>query len=440
MKVVWPVLATTLFLTSCGLFRPESQKIVGSNEREVASLGARQLVESDEKHFQDVLTEKLQALHSYYMIGHKNLELFDQAAKENESSKLYVSDPYLNLIAVKTKVEEIEKELREAHELAQRSALTQLKMRLQIQKFASISHYAMKSMENLLHQLGIDTPETTSDKEKSKLNLYHSELSTLEKTKEFAVYENNIEHLAHLLDIKIEHEGKNFFPHSDTSGNITGSEFPAKVWSLTFDDGPGADTTYSILKDLKQRDLRATFFQLTQQVKSEPKVQVGDKMLLVTDLLTAAKMEIAVHTRSHQELSKVGPAGLEKEITEAVKKLEDYYKSDIKYFRLPYGAGVNSAHIRNIISKNNLVHVFWNIDTLDWMPQESEKIVERALTLMRKTSKDAGVILFHDIHKRTAKAAPKIMDYLKKDGRRVCTLDEIVTQMNEGAETICPSK
>jgi hypothetical protein len=30
------------------------------------------------------------------------------------------------------------------------------------------------------------------------------------------------------------------------------------------------------------------------------------------------------------------------------------------------------------------------------------------------------------------------MDNLKQDRRRVCTLNEIVTQMNQGSNTVCP--
>jgi hypothetical protein len=72
------------------------------------------------------------------------------------------------------------------------------------------------------------------------------------------------------------------------------------------------------------------------------------------------------------------------------------------------------------------------------MQQEPQKIVNRTLSLMKKTERDQGVILFHDIHQRTALATPQIMDYLKQGQRRACTLSEIVNQMNAGSETVCP--
>jgi peptidoglycan-N-acetylglucosamine deacetylase len=230
-------------------------------------------------------------------------------------------------------------------------------------------------------------------------------LKGLESSKEFSVYEKNIEHLSHMLDIKYEGEAKKFYPTNGKQGNIFGNEFPAKVWSLTFDDGPGKSTTARILKALTDRDLKATFFQLTKKVHDLPEM---------AHELRKAGMEMASHSYTHPQLTKVGALALEKEITQAVSELRSFHGTEIKFYRLPYGAGVHTKHIRDKITENKLIHVFWNIDTLDWMPQEPSKIVERTLSLMKRTPKDAGVLLFHDIHERTARAMPEIMDYLKK--------------------------
>jgi len=57
---------------------------------------------------------------------------------------------------------------------------------------------------------------------------------------------------------------------------------------------------------------------------------------------------------------------------------------------------------------------------------------------MASSPRDAGVILFHDIHLRTVEASEAIMRHLKRDGRRVCTLGQIVDQTNRG-EAVCPA-
>ncbi|MFA7614634.1 MAG: polysaccharide deacetylase family protein, partial [Candidatus Caldatribacteriota bacterium] len=235
-------------------------------------------------------------------------------------------------------------------------------------------------------------------------------------------------HIAHTLDTK-NVKSKRFEPSTTRTGNITGNEFPAKVWSLTFDDGPGRKTTQSILADLKKRKMKASFFQLTQKAQENQSVAKE---------LRAAGMEIALHSYSHKQLTKVNNTVLEKEITTALKDLKKIHDNiDIHFFRLPYGAGVNTTHIRQKIAENKLIHVFWNVDTLDWMAQPTADIVKRTVELMKKTKNDAGVILFHDIHQRTADASPQIMDYLQKDGRRVCTLKTIVDDINAGAAKVC---
>jgi peptidoglycan/xylan/chitin deacetylase (PgdA/CDA1 family) len=257
------------------------------------------------------------------------------------------------------------------------------------------------------------------------------EINFLRSSTQYQVFEQNIEHLSFMLESITSEIGKRFYPSTTGAGNITGNEFPSKVWSLTFDNGPKPETSSQILEELKRKKIKATFFQLTKQAQANT---------LLANKIRFEGMEIASHSFSHQQLTKIGSSGLEKEITHAVKALNKLHGADIQFFRLPYGAGVSTPHIRKKIAANGLIHVLWNVDSLDWMPQAPERIVARTKALMKKTSKDSGILLFHDIHLRTAKALPEIMNFLKQDNRRICTLKEIVTQMNEESKTVCPQK
>lgn len=427
------LLAPMFILSSCGAYKWWSENSV-NNSRQVASLSVQQLMMEKKSNFNESIDEKLQSLHSYYVIGQKNLLQFDAQLESADVEAIYDSPAYLNLLAVRTQTEEIEHELVDLWQAIQKDkskAELKLSLQLRIANFSKQSKIASLSMENLSYQLGLKNTASQGQKIKDSLSPsdVESEYKAMEPLREFMVYEKNIEHLSHMMDIKANGLGKKFYPSTSRPGNITGNEFPAKVWSLTFDDGPGKATSSIIVKNLKERNLKATFFQLTQKAKALPQEAKEIK---------DAGMEIASHSYTHQQLTKVGALTLEKEITQAYKDLEVAHDVKVKFFRLPYGAGVGASHIREKIADNGLIHVFWNIDTLDWMAQDPQKIVERTITLMKKTKKDAGVILFHDIHRRTAEATPAVMDYLKKDQRRVCTLDEIVTQMNEGVEKVCP--
>ena len=426
------MLVPMMILSSCTANKWWAQNSQ-EHSRQVASMSVQQLVMEKKNNFNEEIDEKLQSLHSYYVIGQKNLMDFDSQIGESDVASLYESSAYLNLLAVRTQTEEIEHELVELWDtLSHDKDKSDLKLAMQIKiaAFAKKSSIASLSMENLASEIGMKVPSQTNSQKSKLLPLdIQKEYKAMEALREFVVYEKNIEHLSHMLDTKSNGSGKRFYPSPSKPGSITGNEFPEKVWSLTYDDGPGKTTSSKIIQSLKERKLKATFFQLTKQVKALPSTakEIRD-----------AGMEIASHSYTHLQLTKVGGATLDKEITQATQELEKLNNFDIKFFRLRYGAGVGASHIREKIAENGLIHVFWNIDTLDWMAQEPQKIVERTISLMKKTPRDAGVILFHDIHQRTTEASPKVMDYLMKDNRRVCTLDEIVTQMNEGVEKVCP--
>jgi peptidoglycan/xylan/chitin deacetylase (PgdA/CDA1 family) len=432
------IILSLLILSSCGGFKlfNESPK----NDRKISSLSVESLVAESNENFGRELDEKFNSIHYYYVLAQKNLYLFDSLISRKSIGAIYRSPAYLKLLAVRSQVEEIEHEITSIAEKLNSTKdnnSKKLLLVLKISQFAKASRMKAYSMDNLIERINLDQHNLLGDFRKIKgtkslsLNEIEKEYQQLQGLNEFQVYEKNIEHLSYMLESKLEISDKKFYPSISKAGNITGNEFPAKVWSLTFDDGPGKATTPVILDNLLKKGLKATFFQLMNQVHNNPALA-----LKIRD----AGMEIASHSYSHQQLTKVNEAALEKEITVAVQELKKHHSLEIKFYRLPYGAGVSSPNIREKIAANDLIHVFWNVDTLDWMAQAPEQIVSRTISLMKKTGKDSGVILFHDIHQRTVEATPKIMDYLKQDNRRVCTLEEIVTQMNEGIETVCPAK
>lgn len=418
-----------VFLTGTLLLSCSSTDLWKSQtERKVASMAVEQLVVETPDNINESILEKLHSLHNYYVIGHKNLQAFDESIKNLSNEELYHSEAYRNLIAVRTQAEEIEHELLDLDKklTSLKSVKSRKLVKEQIAKFSQHSPMAHLSMQNLAYQLGL--AQGVSKSSISISTELPKELEKLEQQKEFIIYEKNIEHIAHSFDTK-NLKSKRFEPSTTRSGNITGNEFPAKVWSLTFDDGPGRKTTQTILANLQKRKMKASFFQLTSKAKENKSVATE---------LRRAGMEIALHSYTHKQLTKVSAAELNREITTALKDLQAVHEGQkIHFFRLPYGAGMNTTSIRQKIADNKMIHVFWNVDTLDWMAQPTADIVKRTISLMKKTKNDAGVILFHDIHQRTADSTPQVMDYLQKDARRVCVLKTIVDDINTGAEKVC---
>lgn len=211
------------------------------------------------------------------------------------------------------------------------------------------------------------------------------------------------------------------FPSITTSGNLTGNTYPKSIWSLTYDDGPRGARTKKVVDDLYERGIKATFFMLTREAK-----RYEETAQYVVD----AGMEIALHSYTHKDLNKQSIATMEKEITDAKADLESLLGVDTKVFRLPYGSGMRNKQLRSVITKNKYVHIFWNIDTLDWKDKDPASILRRVKKQMKLTRNGSGIILFHDIHAQSVIASELTMDYLISRGQKICTVSEVINHHN----------
>ncbi|MBA2403595.1 MAG: polysaccharide deacetylase family protein, partial [Bdellovibrionales bacterium] len=148
--------------------------------------------------------------------------------------------------------------------------------------------------------------------------------------------------------------------------------------------------------------------------------------------------DLASHSYDHAQLTKVGPAALEKQIGGSKKIIEAKLGKPVKLFRLPYGAGVSVASVRAKIAEHGMVHVFWNVDTLDWQDKNPTSIFNRTVKQMNASAKNNGVVLFHDIHAQSVTASTMLMDYFIKQKINVCTVQAVVDQLNQGLASCQP--
>lgn len=207
---------------------------------------------------------------------------------------------------------------------------------------------------------------------------------------------------------KADREPQSIEPSPGKNGNVTGNEFPSGVWAITYDDGPSGKTSPQIFQNLRAHGIPATFFWLAKNTSALPGV-----------VKEAAGFELANHSYTHAQLTKLGTAGLEKEIVQSTKVHAGVYGYRPKFFRLPYGAGVNNSKIRSMIAAQGMVHVFWNVDSLDWQDKNPPKIVNRVNLQMN--ARGRGVVLFHDIHPTTVTATKTLMEQWqaeKQQGKR----------------------
>lgn len=195
---------------------------------------------------------------------------------------------------------------------------------------------------------------------------------------------------------------------------LFGSEFPRKTLLLTFDDGPHPRYTSQILETLKKYGVPAVFFEVGRNlgtidksgnVKLSPGAAVSSQVL-------ASGSTLGNHTFSHPVLPKLEAAAYTREIEETNSLIAAIMKSEPTVFRPPYGAS-NDA-ILSVTQSRNMKSLIWNIDSLDWADPVPSSITQRVLKEVQQYGR--GIILFHDIHKRTAELLPELIEKLQADG------------------------
>ena len=201
---------------------------------------------------------------------------------------------------------------------------------------------------------------------------------------------------------------------------IYGKALPPKTIVLTFDDGPHPRYTDEIEAILKQYGAPAVFFQVGKNLGSVAagKATLGANAKVATRLSDAG-FEIANHSFSHSKLSKANSDDLKTEITNTDALLREVNAKRSPLFRFPYGAG--SPEGLRLLSEAKLKSVMWNIDSLDWADPVPRSIADRVLREIDQQG--SGIVLFHDIHERTVKALPLVLDRLVAEGYKFAAWD-----------------
>lgn len=164
-----------------------------------------------------------------------------------------------------------------------------------------------------------------------------------------------------------------------------------KCVALTFDDGPGPDTT-KLLKYLREADVKATFFMVGKNVADHPDVARA---------VAAAGHEIGVHTWSHPDLTRLSAAGVNSQVNRGLAIIRKETGAKPAFLRPPFGA-MNAA-VHTAARRAKLALALWSLDTLDWKTRSTPATVSAALKAKRNT-----IILAHDIHPTTVAAVPAI--------------------------------
>lgn len=195
---------------------------------------------------------------------------------------------------------------------------------------------------------------------------------------------------------------------------LFGKSLPPKTVVLTFDDGPHQKYTNEIAAILKEYRVPGVFFQVGKNigaVDAAGKVRLGPNAAIDTKLL-AGGYTLANHSYSHAQLNKQHDDALRAEIGNTDLLLKAVSEKRSTLFRFPYGA--RNKEGLDVLSSLGLKSVMWNIDSLDWADPVPTSIADRVLKEVAREKK--GIVLFHDIHGKTVKALPMVLDRLVAEG------------------------
>ncbi len=182
---------------------------------------------------------------------------------------------------------------------------------------------------------------------------------------------------------------------------------------LTFDDGPIPGKTDEILRTLDRFGVKATFLMVGQMANAYPDI---------ARRVAQRGHTIGTHTQNHTNLRSVSLAVAEAQIRKGEESVAAALRPGgyrpAPFFRFPYLA--DTAALRASLAARNVAVIDVDVDSKDYFATGGEALRVRALSTIER--RGSGIILFHDIHKRTATMLPLLLADLKARGYRVVRL------------------
>tara|TARA_R110002096_G_scaffold44524_10_gene119945 strand:+ start:51223 stop:52053 length:831 start_codon:yes stop_codon:yes gene_type:complete len=197
------------------------------------------------------------------------------------------------------------------------------------------------------------------------------------------------------------------------AGGVSQSGDPELL--LTFDDGPHEKHTEDILDTLDKHGLQAIFFWTGHRVVNQHK-GLEDRIALVERAVRTGHL-IGNHTTTHAKLCVVSAADAENELDENAERYEKLSGLPQFLMRVPYGA--RCRRLDGMLAERNIEHMHWDLDPQEFRHHSaaiSFSYVTRRLSRLQPGAR--AILLMHDTQPATAKALPKILDWIDKENAK----------------------
>lgn len=178
---------------------------------------------------------------------------------------------------------------------------------------------------------------------------------------------------------------------------------------LSFDDGPIPGRTDKVLATLDQFGVKGAFMMVGEMADAHP--ALARKVALDGNA-------IGSHTYHHPDLAAMGFDAAMEEVTKGTLAVTKATGEDVNFFRFPYLA--DSHKLRDAISMRDMIVMGADVDSKDYYNTTPVAVTQRIMRDLDRRGR--GIILMHDIHKRTAIMLPTLLSKLEAEGYKVVTL------------------
>lgn len=191
---------------------------------------------------------------------------------------------------------------------------------------------------------------------------------------------------------------------SNGSKNNTLPSRYSKIIHLTFDDGP-SPYSLKILTILKKYNIKATFFEIGQNVQTYPKISKE---------LSNAGMLVENHSWKHDNLAHDSSSEIIADVSKTNAVIVKATGKKPIFMRPPYGS--TSHRVNAAIKAAGDTPVLWTSDSLDWSRPGVQKIIHNVFS---SGIHNGGIVLMHDgggPRGETIEALPVVIEKLKNMG------------------------
>lgn len=191
-----------------------------------------------------------------------------------------------------------------------------------------------------------------------------------------------------------------------TDSQPSEEEQAQKVVYLTFDDGPTKENTAAILDILAEKEVKATFFVVGENVRKNPEV---------AKRIVEEGHTIGIHCDRHvyEELYESVDSYLE-DFAKAHDSVYEITGVDTRLFRFP-GGSINSFNrdicddIIEVMTEAGYIYFDWNASLEDAVKStKQEQLVQNAVDTALGRRKI--VLLAHDLFAKTVKCLPDLLE------------------------------